>query len=109
MREILQLGCNCSLLITMSIINQGRRHKNLIVLLLLLVNATVEKMLQTRSLSAWLINIISHQRLNVEHLIVKLCKSTENNLIDTTTAEQTQYSSYAKNNKSSLRVNKKLY
>lgn len=75
MREILQLGCNCSLLITMSIINQV---KILIVLLLLLVNATVEKMLQTRRLSAWLKYIFSHQRLNVEHLIAKLCESTEN-------------------------------
>ena len=105
MRENLQLGCECSLFITVSIIDQV---KNLIILLLLLVNATVEKMLQTRRLSAWLINIISHQRLNVEHLIVKLCKSTEKNLIETTTAPsaQTQYSSYAKNNKSSLRVNK---
>jgi hypothetical protein len=146
MRENLQLGCKCSLFITVSIIDQV---KNLIILLLLLVNATVEKMLQTRRLSAWLINIISHQRLNVEHLIVKLCKSNfqtlrvrksnrraEKNLIETTTAPsvrscsinyvgatapkfeaiapirsysfkaQTQYSSYAKNNKSSLRVNK---
>jgi len=111
-----------SKLVTVSIIDQV---KNLIILLLLLVNATVEKMLQTRRLSAWLINIISHQRLNVEHLIVKLCKSTprvfhyvqstsgmsqgtEKNLIETSTAPtaQTQYSSYAKNNKSSLRVNK---
>lgn len=154
MRENLQLGCKCSLFITISIMDQV---KNLIILLLLLVNATVEKMLQTWRLSAWLINIISHQRLNVEHLIVKLCESNfqtlrvrksnrsfwqsqkpinflrkfigvvnlfknkfttffkfvnlkkaEKNLIETTTAPsaQTQYSSYAKNNKSSLRVNK---
>ena len=103
MRENLQLGCKCSLFITVSIID---KVKILIILLLLLVKATVEKMLQTRRLSAWLINIISHQRLNVEHLIVKLCKSTEKNLIETTIAEQTQYSSYAKNNKSSLSVNK---
>ena len=144
-----RVGCKCSLFITVSIIDQV---KILIILLpismdfheyfvrveavrLLLVNATVEKMLQTRRLSAWLIKIISHQRLNVEHLIVKptqlrwvalyflmgfkalalkssqkvgVCKSTEKNLIETTTAPsaQTQYSSYAKNNKSSLRVNK---
>jgi hypothetical protein len=105
MRENLQLGCSCSLFITVSIIDQV---KNLIVLLLLLVNATVEIMLQTRRLSAWLIIIISHQRLNVEHLIVKLCKSTEKNLNETTTTPpaQTQYSSYTENNKSSLRVNK---
>ena len=103
MRENLQLGCKCSLFITVSLID---KVKIPIILLLLLVKATVEKMLQTRRLSAWLIFFINHQRLNVEHLIVKLCKSTENNLIDTTTAEQTQYSSYAKNNKSSLRVNK---
>ena len=103
MRENLQLGCKCSLFIAVSIID---KVKILIILLLLLVKATVEKMLQTRRLSAWLINIISHQRLNVEHLIVKLCKSTEKNLIETTIAEQTQYSSYAKNNKSSLSVNK---
>ena len=103
MRENLQLGCKCSLFITVSIIDQVI---NLIILLLLLVNATVEKMLQTRRLSAWLIFFINHQRLNVEHLIVKLCKSTEKNLIETTIAEQTQYSSYAKNNKSSLSVNK---
>ena len=93
MRENLQLGCKCSLFIAVSIID---KVKILIILLLLLVKATVEKMLQTRRLSAWLINIISHQRLNVEHLIVKLCKSTEKNLIETTIAEQTQYSSYAK-------------
>ena len=122
MRENLQLGCKCSLFITVSIID---KVKIPIILLLLLVKATVEKMLQTRRLSAWLINIISHQRLNVEHLIVKLCKSTprvfhyvrstsgtsqgiEKNLIETTTAPsaQTQYCPYAKNNKSSLRVNK---
>ena len=103
MRENLQLGCKCSLFITVSIID---KVKIPIILLLLLVKATVEKMLQTRRLSAWLINIISHQRLNVEHLIVKLCKSTEKILIETTTAEQSQYSSYAKNNKSSLSVNK---
>ena len=83
MRENLQLGCKCSLFITVSIID---KVKILIILLLLLVKATVEKMLQTRRLSAWLINIISHQRLNVEHLIVKLCKSTEKNLIETTIA-----------------------
>jgi hypothetical protein len=105
MRENLQLGCKSSLFITISILDQV---KNLIILLLLLVNATVEKLLQTWRLSAWLINIISHQRLNVEHLIVKLCESTEKILIDNTTAPsaQTPYSSYAKNNKSSLRVNK---
>ena len=107
MRENLQLGCKCSLFITVSIIDMVKIP---IILLLLSVSlprlATVEKMLQTRRLSAWLINIISHQRLNVEHLIVKLCKSTEKNLIETTIAEQTQYSSYAKNNKSSLSVNK---
>ena len=93
MRENLQLGCKCSLFITVSIIDQVI---NLIILLFLLVNATLEKMLQTRRLSAWLINIISHQRLNVEHLIVKLCKSTEKILIETTTAEQTQCSSMQK-------------
>ena len=93
MRENLQLGCKCSLFITVSIID---KVKILIILLLLLVKATVEKMLQTRRLSAWLINIISHQRLNVEHLIVKLCKSTEKILIETTTAEQTQCSSMQK-------------
>jgi len=65
-------------------------------------------MLQTRRLSAWLINIISHQRLNVEHLIVKLCEYTEKNLIETTTAPsaQTQYCSHTKNQISSLKVNK---
>ena len=83
MRENLQLGCKCSLFITVSIID---KVKILIILLLLLVKATVEKMLQTRRLPAWLITIISHQRLNVEHLIVKLCKSTDKNLIETTTA-----------------------
>ena len=93
MRENLQLGCKCSLFITVSIID---KVKIPIILLLLLVKATVEKMLQTRRLSAWLINIISHQRLNVEHLIVKLCKSTEKILIETTTAEQTQCSSMQK-------------
>jgi hypothetical protein len=51
---MVQLGCKCSLFITISIID---KVKNLIILLLLLVNATVEKMLQTRRLSAWLINI----------------------------------------------------
>ena len=64
MRENLQLGCKCSLFITVSIIDQVI---NLIILLLLLVNARVEKMLQTRRLSAWLIFFINHQRLNVEH------------------------------------------
>lgn len=101
---MVQLACKCSLFITIIIIDQVI---NLIILLLLLVNATIEKMLQTRRLSAWLIIFINHQRLNVEHLIVKLCKSTEKNLIFSTTAEQTQYSSYAKNNKSSFLVNKK--
>ena len=108
MREILQLGCNCSLLITMSIINQGRRHKNLIVLLLLLVNATVEKMLQTRRLSAWLKYIFSHQRLNVEHLIAKLCESKENSPI-TAPFSQSQSSPHTKNQISSLRVNKTTF
>jgi LAGLIDADG endonuclease/Cytochrome C and Quinol oxidase polypeptide I len=105
MRETLQLGCKCSLLITMSIINQV---KNLIILLLLLVNATVEKMLQTRRLSAWLINIFSHQRLNVEHLIAKLCESTENS---PTIApfSQSQSSSHTKDKISSLRVNKTTF
>ena len=69
---MVQLGCKCSLFITISIIDQVT---NIIILLLLLVNATVEKMLQTRRLSAWLITIFSHQRLNVEHLIAKLCES----------------------------------
>ena len=105
MRENLQLGCKCSLFITVSIID---KVKIPIILLLLLVKATVEKMLQTRRLPAWLITIISHQRLNVEHLIVKLCKSgaavavAMKEKIETTTAEQTQYSSYAQNNKSSF-------
>ena len=74
MRETLQLGCKCSLFITISIINQV---KNIIILLLLLISATVEKMLQTRRLSAWVVNIITHQRLNVEHLITKLIESTD--------------------------------
>ena len=62
MRENLQLGCKCSLFITVSLID---KVKIPIILLLLLVKATVEKMLQTRRLPAWLITIISHQRLNV--------------------------------------------
>jgi hypothetical protein len=121
MRGTLQLGCKCSLFITISIIDQV---KILIILLLLLVNATVEKMLQTRRLSAWLIKIFSHQRLNVEHLIAKLCESTENSLRlfyflgnktshgaekTITPLAQSQSSSHIKNNMSSLRVNKTTF
>lgn len=108
MRETLKLGCKCSLFITISIID---KVTNLIILLLLLVNATVEKMLQTRRLSAWLIKNFSHQRLNVEHLIAKLCESTENSLIEKITAPlaQSQSSSHTKDKISSLRVNKTTF
>lgn len=108
MRETLQLGCKCSLFITILIINQV---KNIIILLLLLISATVEKMLQTRRLFAWVVNNITHQRLNVEHLITKLSESTENNLIETITAPsaQSQYCSDTKNKLSSLRLNKTTF